>query len=163
MCSKNEVLMREIIVKYHPDFVNSKDLKRVGLEKSKHFNVESLIEECLASVGGYKFVDEDGYDFTDFSDSKTVSVNRNTLKAEISSVETKIGAIRIVAYNPFKSTVDFFFIPAKKLKDVKEPCYGKSSHKERIVFKYSTKDDDTYGWIEDFRVKDFPTLARAKA
>jgi hypothetical protein len=108
-------------------------------------------------------VDGAGYDFLpDFSDSKTVTVNHRSRVAEISSVETKIGAIRITAYNPFKDACDYFYIPADQLALVKEPCYArKSVLKERIKFTYS-KLGDAYGQFERFRVASFRALAQAR-
>jgi hypothetical protein len=78
----------------------------------------------------------------------------------IGSVETKIGALRITAYNPFKEAADFFYVSKRDLKYVKSPCYGVNDHKERIVFTYSSKSD-AYGMFEDYRVKDFRELACA--
>ena len=159
--SKNLVLMRDVICLYHPEFRKSKDLRAYGMQHYDIFNVERLIEESLASVGPYQFVDEEGYDFTDFSDSKTTTVNANTRVAEIGNVETKIGALRITTYNPHKDATDYFFVPKAHLKRVKQPCYGNSSHKERIKFTFSTKSD-SYGWFEDYRVDNFVELALAR-
>jgi hypothetical protein len=124
------------------------------------FNIERLIEETLAAVGPYQFVDEEGYDFTDLSDSKTTTINANTRVGTVSSVETKIGALRITAYNPFKDAADFFYVSRHDLKYVKSPCYGVNYHKERILFTYSSKGD-TYGMFEDYRVGTFRELALA--
>ena len=159
--SKELVFMKEIITQYHPDFVNSRDMKKAGLAHPEYFHVEFLVEESLAAIGGYKYVDMEGYDFTDYSDSKTTTVNSNTGAVTISSVETKIGALRITAYNPFKQSTDFFFIPKKDVSRVRMPCYGNNSHKQRIVFTYSKKYNDDYGYFEEFRVKNFRSLACA--
>ena len=158
---KNEILMRDVICIYHPEFIASRDLQKYGMKHPNIFNVERLIEESLASLGPYSFVDREGYDFTDFSDSKTTTINANTRRGTISSVETKIGALRITAYNPFKDAVDFFYVSKRDLKYVKSPCYGKNDHKERILFSYSKKGD-AYGMFEDYRVKTFEDLALAK-
>jgi hypothetical protein len=161
--SKSLVLMRDVICQYHPEFVQNCALQKFALDMPKRFNIEHLIEETLAHVGRLKFVDAEGYDFLpDYSDSKTVTVNSNTRVAEINSVENKIGAIRITAYNPFKDGVDFFFVPKSDLSYVKEPCYGLTqSFKERIKFTYSKKSDN-YGWFEDYRVESFKRLAIAR-
>jgi hypothetical protein len=159
--SKELVLLKEIICKFHPKFRNT-DVQKVALACPKYFNVELLVEETLAHVGGYKFVDKEGYDFSDYSDSKTTTVNSNTGVVTVSSVETKIGALRICAYNPFKESVDFFFVPKSDLPRVRMPCYGKNSHKERILFSYSKVVNDDYGWFEDYRVNSFAELATAK-
>ena len=152
--------MRDVICRYHPSFKSSPDLQKFGLEMPERFNIEHLIEETLAAIGPYQFVDEEGYDFTDLSDSKTTTINANTRVGTVSSVETKIGALRITAYNPFKDAADFFYVSKRDLQYVKSPCYGVNSHKERILFTYSTKGD-TYGMFEDYRVETFGELALA--
>ena len=152
--------MRDVICMYHPSFKSSPDLQKFGLEMPERFNIEHLIEETLAAIGPYQFVDEEGYDFTDLSDSKTTTINANTRVGTVSSVETKIGALRITAYNPFKDAADFFYVSKRDLQYVKSPCYGVNSHKERILFTYSTKGD-TYGMFEDYRVETFGELALA--
>lgn len=158
--SKHLTLMRDVICIHHPEFAASQDLRRYGLKHPDIFNIERLIEESLAAVGPYRFVDEEGYDFSDYSDSKTTTININTRVGTISSVETKIGALRITAYNPFKQQPDYFFVSKRDMKYVKSPCYGNNSHKERILFTYSTKGD-AYGIFEDYRVKSFEELAAA--
>jgi len=111
-------------------------------------------------LGPYRYVDEAGYDFTDYSDSKTTTINANTRVGTIGSVETKIGALRITAYNPFKDAADFFYVSKRDLKYVKSPCYGVNDHKERILFTYTAKGD-TYNTFDDYRVKNFRELALA--
>ena len=160
--SKNLVFMRDVVCQYHPEFRKSADLCLYGLKHNDIFNIERLVEESLAALGSYKFVDEEGYDFTDYSDSKTTSVNQKTYVVTISSVETKIGALRITAYNPFKEAADYFFVPKSDLSRVKRACYGVHEHKERIVFTYSKIHEDDYGWFEDYRVGSFKELACAK-
>jgi len=159
--TKNEILMRDVVCIYHPEFIASRDLRKYGMKHSDIFNIERLVEESLAAVGPYNYVDEKGYDFTDFSDSKTTTINANTRIGTIGSVETKIGALRITAYNPFKDAADFFYVSKRNLTHVKSPCYGTQDHKERILFKYSTKGD-AYGMFEEYRVKTFEELALAK-
>ena len=103
--------MRDIVCKHHPAFKRSADLRHYGIKHNDIFNIERLVEESLAAAGGYDFVDAEGYDFTDYSDSKTTSVNQKTYHVEVNGVETKIGALRITAYNPFKDSADYFFVP----------------------------------------------------
>ena len=123
--SKSLVLMRDVICVYHPRFRNSPEIKRFGLECPDHFNVEKLVEESLAAVGPYYFVDEDHYDFSDFTDAKTASIRLNPKKAgcntfqgEISGVQTagggqKYGALRCIIYNPHKPDggLKYYFLP----------------------------------------------------
>lgn len=156
--SKQFTLMRDVITRYHPAFVASKDLQQYGLNNAELFNVERLIEESLAAVGPYQFVDQEGYDFTDYSDSKTTTVNQKTRRVEVNSVENKIGALRITAYNPHIGGLHYFFVPKSKLDYVRSDCYGINEYKKRIQFTWRTDDD--YGWFEDFRVNSFELLAR---
>jgi len=116
---------------------------------------------ALAKVGGYEFVDAEGYDFTDFSDSKTASTNPNTNVVTISSIENKIGALRITCYNHVKQALDYFFVPSNKLHTVALACYGKNSHKQRIIARYNEAGDH-YNQFEKFRIADFVTLAQTK-
>ena len=121
--SKSLVLMRDVICVYHPEFRNSRDLQSYGLKHPEIFNVERLIEESLAAVGPYKFIDGDHADFDDGTDSKTASIRVNPLKeggnsygGEISGVETagggrKAGALRCTVYNPHKDSLKFYFLP----------------------------------------------------
>ena len=156
--SKELVLMRDIICLYHPAFTKSADLRSYGMSQPHIFNVERLIEESLAAIGPYEFVDEEGYDFTDYSDSKTTSINKNTRAGNIGSVETKIGALRITCYNPHKDTADYFFVPKNKMHKVRQPCYGVNSHKERILFTWNHRHDH-YNSFDDYRVGSFKELA----
>ena len=159
--SKSLVFMRDVICRYHPSFKASPDLQKFGLEMPERFNIERLIEETLAKVGNMQFVDADGYDYLPcYSDCKTTTININTRVGTVSGVETKIGALRITAYNPFKDAADFFYVSKRDLQYVKSPCYGVNSHKERILFTYSSKGD-TYGMFEDYRVETFKELALA--
>jgi len=161
--SKGLVFIRDVISQYHPKFQTDAELTRMALEDPSMFNVERLIEHTLAHVGRMRFVDAEGYDFLpDYSDSKTVSVNTTTGQALISSVENKIGPLRITCYNPVRDRVDFFYVPKSHLNRVRSPCYGKQSHKERVLFNYSFKFLPDYGWFEEYRVDSFKKLARAR-
>ena len=160
---KNHALLREVISQHHPDFIDSVDLKRFAEQFPDMFDVPKLIEHTLAHVGGYDFVDEGGRDFNDpwNSDSKTATVIQDgrSLTAVISSVENKIGSLRITVYNPFAGRVDYFYIPKRWVDRAKERCYGKSSYKEKLRIRYNQRGDH-YNWFEDFRVDNFETLAR---
>lgn len=159
--NKNYVLIRDIITKYHPDFNTSNDVREFALKNHDVLNVERLIEYTLAHVGGMDFVDAEGYDFLPcYSDSKTVSISRATRDAYIGSVENKIGALRITAYNPHRDRVDFFYVPKEQVPLVKRACYGKSMFKQRILFCYSEKDH--YNSFEKYRVPTFVDLATAR-
>lgn len=120
--SKQHVLMRDIITQYHPDF-KSRSVKRLALSRPELFNVERLIEECMAEIGGYQHVGGEHQDFSDGSDSKTSSIRRNPKKGsqvcysgQIKNVRTaggnlKIGALRVVIYNPILQNCGYYFLP----------------------------------------------------
>ena len=160
---KNYLLMRDVITKYHPDFVNSEELRKYGLTHSHIFNCERLVEEALAAVGGYTFVDEEGRDFDDIddSDSKTVSIQPSRPVMEINGVENKIGSLRITVYNPLKEGLDYLYVPKSDLKVLKEPCYGKMSHRERLKTSYNSIYD-SYNRLQPYRVDSFEDLAKAQ-
>lgn len=165
--SKSLVLMRDVICIYHPEFRKSKELQSYGMKHSEIFNVERLIEESLANVGGYDFVDADGYDFNDAwnSDSKTVTVipDGKSKTAVVSSVENKIGSLRITIYNPFKGSLDFMYIPFSRWYGLREQCYGKSGgSKEKLRIRWNQADDYYNGGFDNFLVKDFTELATAR-
>jgi hypothetical protein len=76
---KNEILFRKIIFIHHPLFKSFEAQYQVIQLGFKSFNVEHLIEQTFAYVGGYAFIDGAGSDFNDQedSDSKTVTVNKD--------------------------------------------------------------------------------------
>ena len=156
--NKNTTFLKNIIFKYLPENFPTATSQKLALQFPQAYNVEHLTEIALAKVGGYDFVYASGYDFSDYSDSKTTSVNYNTKVIEIMSVENKIGSLRICCYNLFKNCVDYFFVPKENVKEVAERCYGKQKHKQRIKARYNTKKD-SYTKLEKYRVKDFTTLA----
>jgi hypothetical protein len=160
--SKSLVLMRDVICVYHPEFINSEDLRKFGVKNPDIFNVERLVEESLAAVGHYNFVNATGYDFLpDFSDSKTATVATYDNVMAIGSIESKIGALRVTIYNPHKQSLDYMFMPFKDWKKYKECSYGKNEHKERLRTRWNQKNDH-YNSFEQFRVKTFEELALAQ-
>jgi len=161
--SKNYVLMRDIISKYHPEFRDSKNtsLQKYALKNPDIFNCERLIEETLAAVGGYNFVNETGRDFDCpyNSDSKTTSLGCGS-GFQILGVENKIGSLRITVYNPYKDRLDFLYMPYSSVQFYKEVSYGKNQFKERVRGKWN-QNNDHYNRLERFRVHTFEDLARA--
>ena len=159
---KNLALLKQVIIPHHPMFTNAtKEFKEQVLQHPGMFNCEHGVEIAMAaaSKGLYEFVDGAGYDNSDSSDTKTVTVNWNTKKAEVSSIENKIGALRIVIYDPSTNSLDYMFIPAKAVNYLASPCYGKNRHKLRLIMTYSSW---TGHWnrFEEFRVDSFEELAR---
>jgi hypothetical protein len=127
MSNKKLVLMRDVICLYHPDFIKSRSLRQHGLNSPEMFNVEYLIEVCLAKLGKYKHIPS-GYhsDYSDGSDCKTSSIYVNPIleggnshRGEIRGVETscggqKIGALRCTIFNPHTDGLMFYYLPKEK-------------------------------------------------
>lgn len=153
---KNYVLARDIINVWHPYYKN----KPQPLDRASDLNVERLVEETMAYVGKYNFVDEDGRDFDDplDSDSKTVSVRKSGNKVTISSVENKIGALRVVVFNHNTDGLDYFFIPLDDIKTLSKFASGKNSYKKIIESQYNLTKK-TYARLEDYRASSFEELA----
>jgi hypothetical protein len=158
MTRKHFLIMRDIICIYHPKFINDEKLRTAGLEDPDMFNIPRLVEESLAAVGPYVRVDEYGYDFNDYSDSKTVTVSSYDKIMTIDSVQNKIGAIRVTAYNANNDTLDFFYIPKTVVDHFKEQ--KKSTNTMRLRTKWNPITDH-YKSFEPYRLKTFKELALA--
>jgi hypothetical protein len=169
--SKAHVLMRDVICEYHPEFRRSKDLRRYGLQHSTIFNVERLIEESLAALGPYEFIDAAHADFSDGSDSKTASIRenptmpgRNTHRGEISGVETagggqKYGALRCTIYNPHKDTLKFYYLPRHFWSS--NITIHPTSLVGKIMYTYNRVHDDILKF-DGYECKSFEELARVQ-
>ena len=164
MNTKDVVLFKEIISKHLPEFRDPYFVSRV-LDISKNYNTfvrtETLVEHALAKVGGYNFVNKSGYDFDDvnYSDSKTLSVNARTLKAELSGISSKVGSLRITIYNPIKASLDYMYIPQTHWVALASKCYGKNKNGElRLIMKWS-QATDSYNRFEPYRLTTFCDLA----
>ena len=125
----------------------------------KAYNVEYLTEVSIEKVGNLLYVDEDGYDFSDYSDCKTSTLQPQA-QADILSLEAKKGAIRALIYNPFEDKIDFFFFPYEDWRNMAQ-SYGKCKTKLRIRSSYSKKTG-LYKNFEPFRVNDFKELAKIR-
>lgn len=174
MTTKQQILLREIIFKQLPGIADDIQLQESILKLTELYptsvNVENLVEHTLAYKGNYRFVDEAARDFDDIdnSDSKTVTVNAKTGKAEIIGLETKIGAIRITVFNPISpEAVSYLYIPAGWVPLMVNECYGKSKGKKRLIITWSKSrpkryNDNKIGYFnkfEQFRINTFEDLA----
>jgi hypothetical protein len=160
--TKQELLFKEIILKYHPDFRTNSQLKDLALKHPEFFNTERLVELTMAHVGGYEFLDEDGYDFSDYSDSKTASIGNGSV-AVVGNIlgrgksgEPKVGDLRVVLYNPYKARLDYYFMPKAGWESIRE--YG-DANKGKLRAKYSPDLDCVYKWRQ-WQCPDFETLAK---
>lgn len=169
--SKSLVLMRDVICVYHPKFRKSRDLRSYGLSNPDIFNVERLIEESLAAIGPYEFIDGDHEDFSDGTDSKTASIRANperpggnSFKGEIAGVETagggrKAGALRCTIYNPHKDNLKFYFLPKSMWQN--HITIHPTSMVGKIVYNYH-KPTDFINKLAGYECANFEELARAQ-
>lgn len=81
---------------------------------------DRVVELAMATVGGYNIVSEDGKDFADGSDAKSVvSTARNNHIEKghwmntfaVRGVKSKTGALRIIAYNKIQDCFHYFYVP----------------------------------------------------
>lgn len=155
--------MRDVISKHHPEFKASKDLTEYGLRNPSIFDIELLMDQCLSAVGGYRYVDEVGRDFNDpdNSDGKTSTVRSSDNRFSIRSVESKIGSLRVTAWNEILDKTHFFYIPTRFVAEVK--TWAGMGKKEWIVSKWSPVTrwypEGHYNKLNPFRVADFETLS----
>jgi hypothetical protein len=173
MTTKQQIILRDIIFKKLPGF-ETLEMQEAVLKLTELYptciDVENLIEHALAHKGAYDFVNEAARDFNDVnnSDSKSVSVNPKTRRAEILGVETKIGAIRITVFNPISpESTSFLYIPEAYLPLLARECYGQNAGKKRLMITWSPKrpkryKDNKIGYFnmyERFRLDTFEDLA----
>lgn len=163
--SKEHALLRDVIVHHLPYFVGKRTRIKDALANPEMFNITGMIEKCMAvaSEGQYTLVDGVGSisDFSDTSDSKTVTVSRypnGAIRGEVKGINTKIGSLRLVIYNSVVDRTDYMFIPADYVHIVAMPCYGKQSHDTRLPLTY-TSVNNSYNKFDPFRVPSFKVLA----
>lgn len=162
MC-KNSTILKNVIFKHHPLFKKNKIFKKEALKSPMIFNVERLVEECLAHIGGYKFVDESGRDFDDKtnSDSKTLTIDLKSRIGLLKNIENKIGSLRIVIYNPHTESVDFLYMTYDEWNSHKKKAYGQNTTgKTQLRLYYSDKKQ--YSKFEKYRVHSFKDLAETQ-
>jgi hypothetical protein len=157
MC-KHTVFFEKIIFKYHPEY-QSIAIRKWARKNPTHFNIERLIEETIAHIGGYDFIDVAGKDFNDVdqSDAKTATIRATDRKFTIASVENKIGSLRIVLYNEVTAGVKFLYIPKGYVTMLSERC-GSESQKYKIRGTWN-QDNDHFNKLHVFRVSTFEELA----
>ena len=169
--SKEHALLRDVIVRHHPYFVGKRTRIKDALANPEMFNITGMIEKCMAvaSEGQYTLVDKAGSisDFSDKSDSKTVTVSattrarRGVVDGDVRGIKTKIGSIRIVIYNSVVDRTDYMFIPADHVHNLAKSCFGKKSYDTRLRLTYNVQRD-SYNMFDPFRVPSFKALAKQK-
>lgn len=169
MC-KTITLFKEIVNKYHPNFLGKEKLKEIKLFP-KIYNIEHLIELTMAHVGGYEFTDSSHFDFSDGSECKTASIRlnptapgRNTYKVEISNIVSpggtqKSGNVRVVVYNPHDSSVKYYFIPNNMIESL-GINYHPTTNVGRVFATWNSIKN-SIPKLDAYEVKTFKELANA--
>lgn len=171
---KDYALLRDVVCEYHPVY-SSNEMKNIVLENPNHFNVPRLIEETMAIVGGYEFVDGAHYDFSDGTECKTASVGINPsdkrypngYRATISNMSSgagvnKTGDTRVVMYNHLTDSVHFLYIPKDHVGRELHITRNSSSNIGRIEATFNSKKSEFCKKIKPYFVDSFEVLAQRK-
>ena len=137
-------------------------------------NIERLVEKRIAAVGNLNWVGDENkpWDYAcDKSDAKTttpwITIAKNgkyaytRYKGEITSVGAKIGALRVVLYNPFIPKLEYFFIPNKDVEKLKYAEGGKRTGSYKICFNWNPKKD-SYNKLDPFRCSSFEEICKKR-
>lgn len=158
---KKETLVREVIWEYHPTFsqawVSFESINFSWLDTSE------LMEETMAHVGNYEYIDAEHADFTDGSDCKTASVNikkQGKIDRVVSHAgKEKSGMLRVVIYNAITGKVMFYALPKWFWRPLVK-LHG-THHMGGISYSYRP-DGDRIPKLEEFRCKTFEELCLTK-
>lgn len=117
---------------FYPYIIQFKDFDYDTLEGLARMNLlpkDKLVEWAISSVSGLEIHSEKGKDFSDNSDCKTVvsqaritgssKYARWTNSFKVSNISSKIGALRVVAYNKVPEKFHYFYIPNQAFKSCK--------------------------------------------
>lgn len=170
MC-KASTLFNDVIAKFHPDISQDEKLKNLLSANIGWLNIESLIEQTMAAVGGYNFVDGEHYDFSDGTECKTGSVAPNPKKnlgitygVKITNVQSCAGvtkgSLRAVIYNPHTESCSYFFIPSDHLDTEIALSYINGYGTTKVLSATWNSITNKINKLERYRVKDFETLAK---
>lgn len=173
--TKAEMLLDEVIFKYHPDVKDNDPVQQVLRKHIEWINIERMVEETMAAVGGYEFVDAAHYDFSDGTDSKTASVQpsarkrygveTNSYLCEITGIgnvgdnsQVKSGALRVIVYNPHTQRLEYYFIPNKDM--LKEMRYHSGGYRITTTWNINKEHNNK---LAKYEVDSFLTLATLPA
>jgi len=162
--NKHQRILSEIAHIHLTEYSSRKQLD-IMLSNWRHYNVEHIVEVAIARVGGYKFVDENHYDNSDYSETKTGTCRIHDSMAAIGNIISKrggipkLGDIRAVIYNEFTTELEYFFMPKADWEDMRE--YG-NANKNILRARYNAYNGKYNKW-EQFRVESFEKLARKRS
>ena len=162
--NKHQCILKDIAHQHLPEYQVGKQLPTL-LNNWRHYNVEHIVEDAMAHVGGFEYVNQAHYDNTDYSETKTGTCRQHDRTATISGIISrhsktpKAGDIRAVIYNEFTQKLDYFFMPKADWELMREHGDANCS----ILRTKYQPHTDTYTKWERFRIKDFDTLAKTAA
>jgi hypothetical protein len=162
--NKHQRILQDIAHRHLLEYSNPLVLPAL-LSNWRHYNVEHIVEDAMAVVGGYQYVDCDHYDNSDYSETKTGTCRQHDRTATVSGIisrhtkTAKVGDIRAVIYNEFTGNLDYFFMPKAAWELTRE--YG-DANCSILRTKYQPAIDVYTKW-ERFRVESFEILAKTPA
>ena len=133
-------------------------------------NIERLVEKRIAVTGNLDWVGDENkpWDYAcDKSDAKTttpwqIKVGKYTrYKGEITSVGTKVGALRVVLYNKFIPKLEYFFIPNKAIDELKVAECGKRTGSYKIRFNWNLKKN-SYNKLDPYKCSSFEEMCKKR-
>jgi hypothetical protein len=159
--NKHQRILQDIAHRHLPEYQDPRRLPDL-LTRWRHYNVEHIVEDAMAHVGGYRYVDENHYDNSDFSETKTGTLRQHDRTATISAIlsrhggKAKVGDIRAVIYNEFTAELEYYFLPKAEWECLRE--YG-ASNSTILRAKYNPETNTIYKW-QRFRKPTFEALAQ---
>jgi hypothetical protein len=162
--NKHQRILQDIAHRHLPEYGTQVSLPAL-LSNWRHYNVEHIVEDAMARVGGYEYVNADHYDNSDYSETKTGTLRKHDKTVSISNIISrytstpKAGDIRAVIFNEFTTLLEYFFMPKAGWESIRE--YG-DANKDILRAKYNPNTGIINKW-EQFRVPDFETLAKMPA
>ena len=162
--NKQQRILIDIAHKYLPEYQDPKFLPQFEC-RWRHYNVEHIVEDAMAHVGGYEYINEDHYDNSDYSETKTGTLRTHDSTATITNIvsdkgnKAKVGDIRAVIFNEYTGQLEYFFLPKAEWEALRE--YG-DANKRILRARYNANTGKIIRW-ERFRVPNFETLAKQPA
>jgi hypothetical protein len=163
---KNQLILKQIITIYNPEYYD------LDISDPKDYDVSKMLEETMALVGGYTFLDGSHFDFSDGTECKTGSVQRNPRKqngirtnnhdVRISSTSSgagvsKTGDLRVVIYNNVTNKLEFFFIPQRDI----DKLTSMDGYKKKGDIKTTyNRETNKITALEKYRMSDFVSLCK---
>jgi hypothetical protein len=115
-----DVMFYNVLKRYTRDVIGFDDKRNIKMVMNGIIQIDALLELAISNVANIKRTPVHGKDFSDDSDSKKVTSNwrNNDIKRgswtnsySIKNIHTKVGTLRVMAYNRVKNCFDYYRIP----------------------------------------------------